>query len=52
MEGGAVLCEMKDFGTMEPGKPADLVVLQGDPLTDITMLGSPFLVIKNGKIVD
>lgn len=38
-------------GTLSPGKIADLVVLDGDPCTDITALQRVHLVIKDGNIV-
>ena len=30
-----------DTGTIAPGKLADLIVLDGDPLTNIAVLGDP-----------
>jgi cytosine/adenosine deaminase-related metal-dependent hydrolase len=38
-------------GTIELGKLADLVLLAGDPLTDIEALGRVELVMKEGRIV-
>jgi imidazolonepropionase-like amidohydrolase len=38
------------IGTLEPGKLADLVVVDGDPLTDITAMQRLHMVIKNGEI--
>ena len=38
-------------GTVEPGKLADLVLVDGDPLTDIEALGRVELVMKEGRIV-
>lgn len=38
-------------GTIEPGKLADLVLLDGDPLSDIEALGRVELVMKEGRIV-
>jgi imidazolonepropionase-like amidohydrolase len=43
-----------DLGTVEPGKLADLVVVAGDPLADISVLRDPAriaLVIKDGEVV-
>jgi imidazolonepropionase-like amidohydrolase len=43
----------RDFGTVEKGKLADLVVVDGDPLADVTILQNPdriALVLKGGEI--
>ena len=40
------------LGTVEPGKWADLVVLRGNPLTDIRRTRDPRLVIKAGRVYD
>lgn len=40
-----------DIGTLEPGKLADIVVLDGDPLTDLDDLLNIRIVIKGGEIV-
>jgi len=43
----------KEVGTIERGKLADLVVVDGDPLSDITVLQDKSrikLVMKEGKI--
>ena len=43
----------KEVGTVEKGKDADLVVVHGDPLGDITMLQDKSrikLVMKRGKV--
>jgi len=37
-------------GTVEAGKDADLIVLDGDPTADITNTRSVYMVIKRGKI--
>lgn len=42
----------KDFGTVEPGKVADMVVVAGNPLKDIWATQDVKLVIMNGKIAD
>jgi imidazolonepropionase-like amidohydrolase len=39
-----------DVGTLEPGKYADLVAVQGDPLSDVTALKTPRRVIKGGAV--
>lgn len=38
-------------GTLEPGKEADQVIVDRDPLTDITALGSVCLVMLGGMVV-
>jgi imidazolonepropionase-like amidohydrolase len=40
------------FGTLEPGKFADLIVVDADPLTDIQNLKKLSLVVKEGKTID
>ncbi|MFV0494282.1 amidohydrolase family protein [Mycobacterium sp.] len=51
----AELCGVGDtLGTVEVGKTADLVVVRGDPLTDIDSLGDPhniLMVVKDGHTV-
>jgi imidazolonepropionase-like amidohydrolase len=42
----------KDFGTIEPGKLADLVVLTADPLADIHNLRKVATVFKDGRAID
>jgi len=41
-----------DFGSVEPGKVADLLVLDADPLTDIRNTTSIRWVMKGGKLYD
>ena len=49
--GGAELLGMsRDVGTLEPGKSADLIVVTGDPLSDISDIGRVSWVIKNGAV--
>ena len=43
---------LKDFGTIEAGKFADLVLLTADPLADISNLREVAAVIKEGRLVD
>lgn len=42
----------KDFGTVEPGKVADLIAIDGDPLKDIWSVQNVKLVVLGGKVVD
>jgi len=42
----------KDYGSVEPGKVADLSIIDGDPLQDIWMTQNVKMVVMNGKIVD
>lgn len=39
-----------ELGTLEPGKLADVIVVDGDPLTDLQAMSRVVLVIKNGEI--
>ena len=43
---------LDDFGTIEPGKRADLLMLHADPLADIGNLRNVAAVWKDGKLVD
>ena len=38
-------------GTIEPGKAADIVAVNGDPLTDIKAVNNVVLVMKGGEVV-
>jgi imidazolonepropionase-like amidohydrolase len=38
-------------GTVEVGKVADLLLVDGDPLTDLRRLSTPRTVIQAGSIV-
>lgn len=38
------------LGTLQPGKLADLVIVDGDPLTDITALQRIHMVVKGGEV--
>ncbi len=49
----AEACDMSDsLGTVEAGKIADLLVVEGDPLKKIDNLGNTYMVIHNGQIVN
>ena len=39
-----------EIGTLEPGKRADLIAVEGDPLTDVTVLKSVGFVMRDGRI--
>jgi imidazolonepropionase-like amidohydrolase len=50
---GAIACRKSDqFGTLEAGKVADLLILEADPLADIHNVRKLQLVMKEGKIID
>jgi imidazolonepropionase-like amidohydrolase len=40
-----------DVGTIEVGKRADLVLVDGDPLVDLAVLARPRMVVQGGAIV-
>jgi len=47
----AVIGHGNEIGTLEPGKQADLVLLDGDPLSDIESVLRVKMVIKSGNVV-
>ncbi|MGE5603328.1 MAG: amidohydrolase family protein [Nitrososphaerales archaeon] len=40
-----------ELGALTPGKLADIVIVDGDPLTDIAAMGRVVAVIKGGQVV-
>ncbi len=40
-----------DLGTIEPGKIADLVLIDGDPIADISDLANVKVVVQGGRVV-
>ena len=49
---GAEACRIaSDTGTLEPGKRADLIAIDGNPLADITRVRNVSLVMKDGASV-
>jgi imidazolonepropionase-like amidohydrolase len=47
----AAVCGLEsELGTLEEGKVADILVVEGDPLSDIRALERPFLVIRGGEV--
>ena len=49
--GATVIGQEQRLGTLEVGKLADLIVVDGDPLADLSALGNVELVVLNGKII-
>ncbi len=50
---GAIASQgLKDFGTLEAGKLADILVLDADPLADIHNIRKLSLVMRDGRIID
>ena len=47
-----LLRKEQDLGTVEPGKLADLILIEGDPLADIRVTQNIRTVILDGQIVD
>jgi len=50
-EAASVLGLSDRIGTVAPGKVADAVLVDGDPLSDIDALGRVALVVKEGRVV-
>ena len=47
-----ILGREKELGTVEPGKFADLVILDVDPLADLRNVGRVHAVMKGGKLYE
>lgn len=47
----AQLLKQPNLGTIAPGKLADIIVVDGDPLTDMTALRHVVHVVKDGQVV-
>lgn len=47
--GATILGKQRDLGTIEPGKLADIIVVNGNPLYDLVALAHVERVIKGGK---
>ena len=44
-------CNMENkIGTLEPGRQADILVVTGDPLSDLKALNNTYLVLRDGEI--
>ncbi len=50
--GGSALGWKADFGTVEPGARADLILLARDPAADLAALDQPSVVIAGGRLFD
>lgn len=50
MEGAKLLRVENDLGSVEAGKIADLIAVEGDPLADITPLENINFVMKAGVV--
>jgi imidazolonepropionase-like amidohydrolase len=48
----ALVCGQGDrLGSLEPGKLADIIIVDGDPLTDLAAMDRVIAVIKGGELV-
>jgi imidazolonepropionase-like amidohydrolase len=47
----AAINKSAELGTLEPGKIADIVIVNGDPLEDIFNLTHVMAVVKDGKLI-
>ena len=49
---GAHVCNLEnEIGTLQPGKIADVLVVEGNPLEDLTALADVRLVIHGGNVI-
>jgi imidazolonepropionase-like amidohydrolase len=50
VNGAELLGRSSEIGTLEPGKFADIVAVDGDPLADITVMEKVVFVMKGGEV--
>ena len=50
INGAELLGKSKDFGSIEVGKYADIVGVEGDPLADISVMEKVVFVMKGGEV--
>jgi len=49
LDAARTLGRSRDLGSIEPGKLADLIVVEGDPLVDITAAANVLMTMVNGR---
>ena len=52
LDSATILGVQRDFGALEPGQVADLLVVPGDPTAEIAALWDVRAVVKGGAVVD
>jgi imidazolonepropionase-like amidohydrolase len=46
-----MVCGQRErLGTLEPGKLADVIIVDGDPLTDLEAMDRVVAVVKGGEV--
>ena len=50
VNGAELLGRSSEIGSIEPGKYADIVAVDGDPLADVTVMEKVVFVMKGGEV--